>query len=197
MKKLIIPLVVICVLLCVLLAWGGAERPKQPPQPTQEAAPETQQTAAEAAEEAFEYDTYGTVNLDAEDMDFQPFAIADQTGAKLVLLNFWEPWCGPCVREMPDLQKLQEAYKDKGLLVIGVYSAFNQDSEVKKLVAEKGITYPILRCNDHLARLQQDYVPASYFADTAGNLLSAEPIVGAQSYEQWESMVQDYLNKIQ
>ncbi|MCQ2557747.1 MAG: TlpA family protein disulfide reductase [Oscillospiraceae bacterium] len=193
MKKLIIPLAVICVLLCVVLAWGGAEQPKPQPQPSQAAAT----TPKPAAKEAVSPATYGTVDLNAEDMDFQPFVLEEQTGAKLVLLNFWEPWCGPCVREMPDLQKLQEAYKDKGLLVIGVYSAFNQDSEVKKLVAEKGITYPILRCNDHLAQLQQDYVPASYFADAEGNLLSAEPIVGAQSYEQWESMVQEFLNEMQ
>ena len=40
----------------------------------------------------------------------------------VILLNFWATWCGPCIMEIPDLNKLQEKYQDKGLIVIGLPS---------------------------------------------------------------------------
>ncbi|MGC4044089.1 MAG: TlpA disulfide reductase family protein [Armatimonas sp.] len=39
---------------------------------------------------------------------------------KVVLLNFWATWCNPCRQEMPEIVKLQEKYKDRGLVVVGV-----------------------------------------------------------------------------
>lgn len=113
--------------------------------------------------------------------------------AKLVILNFWEPWCGPCVGEMPDLQKLYEAYKDQGLVILGVYSTFEQDAEALDIVKAKGITYPILRCSAELATLEQDYVPATYFLDCNGYVLTTEPFVGARDYSGWEKLIKEYL----
>ena len=38
----------------------------------------------------------------------------------VILLNFWATWCGPCIMEIPDLNKLQEKYQDKGYEVVGI-----------------------------------------------------------------------------
>lgn len=60
---------------------------------------------------------------------------------KVVLLNFWATWCGPCVREMPALEKLQEEYGDK-LLVLAVNSMEDKGT-VDSFVEETGYTFPI------------------------------------------------------
>lgn len=114
-------------------------------------------------------------------------------GAKLILLNLWEPWCGPCVGEMPDLQELYDKYKDKGLLIIGAYTTFDMDEDARQLVEDYGITYPILKADDNLCELEQDYVPASYIFDGRGCFLEYEPIVGSRSYDDWEELILNYL----
>ena len=60
---------------------------------------------------------FSTIDRDGNSYDESVFS-----GNELTLINFWEPWCGPCVGEIPDLQELYEEYKDDGLLIIGVYS---------------------------------------------------------------------------
>jgi len=59
---------------------------------------------------------------------------------KVYVVEFWATWCGPCVRSMPHLTKLQEKYKDKGLTIIGTTSAdeTNTLEAVEKMVRDKG-----------------------------------------------------------
>ena len=54
------------------------------------------------------------------DVDGKPLKLADFAGKKVVWLNFWGLRCGPCVRELPALQKLYTEYQKKGLMIIGV-----------------------------------------------------------------------------
>jgi len=59
---------------------------------------------------------------------------------KVYVLEFWGTWCGPCIKSMPHLTKLQKKYKDKGLIVIGAASSGQRDSlqTVERMVAAKG-----------------------------------------------------------
>ena len=56
---------------------------------------------------------------DIELLDGSKFKIADSKG-KVVLLNLWATWCGPCRAEIPELIVMQELYKDKGFQVLGL-----------------------------------------------------------------------------
>lgn len=83
------------------------------------------------------------------DVDGKPIKPADFLGKKVVWINFWGLRCGPCVREMPALQKLYAAYKKKGLEIIGVNTDGVDGAFVKKQMAERndlkaaGITFPL------------------------------------------------------
>ena len=109
-------------------------------------------------------------------------------GHSLVILNFWEPWCPPCVREMPELEKLYEAYKDRGLLILGIYSEKGMEDKVDEVLADAGTSYPILRSCKDFDAFATGYVPTTVFVDGEGNILS-ELLVGSRDYAGWEELV--------
>lgn len=133
------------------------------------------------------------IDLTTTDINGNPVTNDMIKDAKLVVLNFWEPWCGPCVRELPALQKLYENYKDKGLIVIGVYSSFDQDKDVRDLIKSKNITYPIIRNTDNFYSLHTGSIPTTYFLDNEGNILTEQPFIGSRIYLEWETLIEDYI----
>lgn len=121
---------------------------------------------------------------------------------ELTMINFWEPWCGPCVSEMSDIEKLYEDYKDEGLLVIGVYSETSMESEVDDILSSCKTSYPILTYTNDFDKYQSGYVPTTIFVDKNGNVIDTGSsfegmdstlIVGSKSYKEWESLVKRYL----
>ncbi len=123
--------------------------------------------------------------------------VVDETlfsGSRLIMLNFWEPWCPPCVGEMPDLEKLYEAYKEKGFLIVGVYSADNDEASVDEVLSAAGTSYPILRDSKDFAPFRTGYVPTSVFFDSGGRQIS-ELLIGSRSYTQWEELVRKGLGE--
>ncbi len=75
------------------------------------------------------------------DLHAKPRDIAEWDG-KVVLVNFWATWCPPCVREMPALMQLREAYQGKGFEIVGV--ALDSKDAVAAFIDPLGIEYPIL-----------------------------------------------------
>jgi len=88
-------------------------------------------------------------------------------GRRLVILNFWESWCGPCKIEMPELQQLYLAHKDEGLEIIGVYRS-SPEQAVLSAVEEQSLSFPLL-C-DHDGAISTAYgvngVPTTVVVDS-------------------------------
>lgn len=66
---------------------------------------------------------------------------------KVVVVNIWATWCGPCRLEMPDLVKLSHEYKSRGLVVLGVATTYNESNDaerVKNFIKTQKVDYKIL-----------------------------------------------------
>lgn len=61
---------------------------------------------------------------------------------KVILLNFWATWCGPCRAEIPELIALQNRYKER-LQIIGLVVDDDDENEIRKVIASEGMNYPV------------------------------------------------------
>lgn len=104
------------------------------------------------------------------DLRGQPVSLASLKG-KVVVVDFWASWCGPCRDSMPFLEKLNKNYRDKGLVVLGV----NIDNELKaahKFLSEVPVSFAVV--NDSDKKVAKAYapptMPSSYLIDREGNV---------------------------
>ena len=79
-------------------------------------------------------------DLKAKDLSGKELSLEAYKG-KVVLLNFWAPWCGPCRAEIPSLIRIQEAYKDR-LQIIGM-DVDDDEEQLRAFVKDRGINYPV------------------------------------------------------
>ena len=63
---------------------------------------------------------------------------------KVVLVNFWASWCGPCTVEMPAFQRMYAEHRDSGLVIIGVWTNDTDAFGMREQLRSGGITYPIV-----------------------------------------------------
>jgi thiol-disulfide isomerase/thioredoxin len=104
-------------------------------------------------------------------LDGKPVTLAGSKG-KVVLVNFWATWCGPCRAEIPDLVELQNKYKDR-LQILGLAVDDDDPAAVKKFAAKFGINYPVALATNEI-RLQYGGIPAlptSFVLDSEGRVV--------------------------
>jgi thiol-disulfide isomerase/thioredoxin len=106
-----------------------------------------------------------------ETLDGKSLNLAGSRG-KVVLLNFWATWCGPCRAEIPDLIALQQKYKDQ-LQIIGLVVDEDDASEVKQVVAASHINYPVAMSS---SEVRKNYggigaLPTSFVLDAQGRVV--------------------------
>ncbi|MCU0258982.1 MAG: TlpA family protein disulfide reductase [Solirubrobacteraceae bacterium] len=142
--------------LALLLASGPARALSEPPAPS---------IPVEARKKA--------PKLSLRDMDGQKRQLADLKG-KVVVVNFWATWCGPCVREMPEFTRVYAAYQDRGVEMIGAANEPRSERDnVQGFVQRLGITFPIwLEASlDHMEAFGVGpELPATVIVDTHGRL---------------------------
>jgi thiol-disulfide isomerase/thioredoxin len=90
-------------------------------------------------------------NFSLKDANGAQVALADYKG-KVVLLNFWATWCGPCKIEIPWFIEFNKAYKNRGFAVLGVSLDDDGWNSVKPYIAEKKIDYTVVVGNDQVSK---------------------------------------------
>lgn len=101
----------------------------------------------------------------------------EQYRGKVVLLDFWATWCPPCRMTIPMLIKLQDKYRDDGLVILGISIDDPQqitDKDLRYFIKMTKINYPILRYNQ---KVMKDYfegervsVPTMFVVDRNGKI---------------------------
>jgi len=123
---------------------------------------------------------------------------------KITMLNIWGTFCPPCIREMPDLAKLNEANKSNGVQVVGIPIDI-LDNVGKVLPKKKATADEIINATGaHYTHIVPNYgmlstflrsiqaVPATIFVDSKGNQIG-QMYLGARSQQDWQKIIDKLL----
>jgi cytochrome c biogenesis protein CcmG, thiol:disulfide interchange protein DsbE len=125
------------------------------------------------------------VTADAKDVKAPDFTLSDLSGksvslnehlGKVVVLDFWATWCPPCRMSIPELVKLQEKYREKGLVIIGVSldDANTKNAYLESFREKYKINYIILRGDD---KATEKYFGRSQFSIPTLFIINREGVV--------------------
>jgi len=104
-------------------------------------------------------------------LDGRPVTLAGSRG-KVILLNFWATWCGPCRAEIPDLVELQNKYQDR-LQILGLVVDDDDQDAIKEFTEKFSINYPVAIATNEI-RLQYGGIaalPTSFVLDADGRIV--------------------------
>ncbi|EJQ46349.1 hypothetical protein IEE_01848 [Bacillus cereus BAG5X1-1] len=118
--------------------------------------------------------------------------LSDLKGKK-VILNFWATWCGPCQKEMPDMETFYKEHKENVEILAINYTPSEKgggEEKVSNFAKEKGITFPILldKNIDVTTAYKVITIPTSYFIDTKGVI--QDKFIGPMTQKEMEKRIE-------
>ena len=133
----------------------------------------------------------GILDFTVNDLNGNEVKFSQYRG-KVVLLNIWATWCPPCVKEIPDLNELHHAYKDKDVVILGVSVDAKIDDVKQALNSNIKIDYPVWFANqDFIKQFQVTSIPHTLIVDKKGMVV--QQMLGMQSKETFESAIQNVI----
>jgi peroxiredoxin len=127
-----------------------------------------------------------------KDINGQTVRLSDYRG-KVVLLDFWATWCGPCQVEIPWFVDLERKNKDKGFAVLGVSMDDEGWEVVKPFLSDLGVNYRVVIGNEETSQLYGgvDALPTTFLIDRSGKIAAVH--VGLADRRDFEDGVQQLL----
>ncbi len=124
-------------------------------------------------------------------LDGKQYSLSQFRG-KVVMINFFTFFCGPCREEMPSLNQIYKENQGRGYVTLGIGLA-SDPTQLRFLVKQLGLDYPVLVGNDQVAK---DYgnvevVPTTIIIDRQGNIV--QKIVGSRSKADFEKIIRPLL----
>jgi peroxiredoxin len=125
-------------------------------------------------------DQFFPVDTGSKAPDFSAKVLGEQTyktladyKGQVVLLNIWATWCEPCQWEMPSLERLHQAYRDKGLKIVAVsIDATAGEDSIRAFAKKYGMTFEVLR--DSTSAIERQYqttgYPETFVIDAEGTI---------------------------
>lgn len=127
--------------------------------------------------------------------DGKSVSLADLKG-KVVVLDFWATWCGPCKMAMPGIQKLHEEFKDKGVAVFGVDIRENEKADPAGFMKDKGYTYGLLLKGDDVSKQYKvQGIPAFFVIGKDGNVVYSATGYSPENEKKLKEIVEGALKK--
>lgn len=128
-----------------------------------------------------------------KDYDGNVVKLSDYKG-KVVLLDFWATWCGPCKMEIPGFIKLQQKYRDKGLTIIGISLDQPGWQVVKPFMDEYGINYPIVLGDRNVVMAYGGItgIPTTFVINQQGEVV--DKVVGYRPDSYFENVIKQLIN---
>lgn len=110
----------------------------------------------------------------------------DSLNGRPVLVEFWATWCGPCVKNVPHMNSLQDAFGQQGLTIVAVSD--EKASVIDSFVRSHGLRYPVVQAANAGGLYQVSSIPAAFLVDTRGKVIwQGHP--AALSHEDIERML--------
>lgn len=121
-------------------------------------------------------------NFQLRDMNGQAVSLSDLRG-KIVLVNFWATWCGPCRIEMPAMERLYRTYDRKDFEILAVSTDAQGVAVTRPFQQENQLTFPILHDADFRVGLSYGArtLPMTFMVDRQG--IVRQQIFGARDWE--------------
>jgi len=119
------------------------------------------------------------------------YSLAAQKG-KVVLVDLWATWCGPCLAELPHLQKLSDAFSPQDFQMVGVVIESGDATEVRDFIREKGVSYVNLLGEDGTKSSFGPFLayPTKYLVDKDGYVVQKYiGLVGERLNEDVQALV--------
>ena len=199
MKKKIIVLAIIAVMILTAACGktsansgnGGSDSgEKAESEAAEEAEAEEATEEAEAEEESGYIISFTTTDVDGNEITSEDLFAEN----KYTMVNCWASWCPPCIRESPDLDKLNEEFKEQGCGVIGVLTDGNDETglaEGKLILQDAEVTYTNLIPWEGFDELGINAFPTSFFVDSKG-MVVGEVVLGAR-FRSYRKVLKDLL----
>ena len=131
------------------------------------------------------------LDLTVKDMNGASVRLADYKG-QVIVLNFWATWCGPCQTEIPELVEAYSAYKDRGVIVLGV-SIDDSAETLKAYAPTMKINYPVLLMQDDVDQAYGPIfgVPVTFFIGRDGTIARKHfgPVTKAQLAQEIKALL--------
>ena len=152
---------------------GDESRPA--PTPSSSSAPGARNAPRPAAPAALTTLPASIADAELEAVSGKPIKLSSYAG-KVLVVNLWATWCGPCRAEIPELEKLHKEFRSKGLEVVGLSTEDPRFSveKVKNFVADFEMTYRVGWATNEVAlELMQgrDSIPQSFVISRDGQIL--------------------------
>jgi peroxiredoxin len=128
-------------------------------------------------------------------LEGQPFDLKEEASKnKILVINFWETWCGPCKQELPYLQRIHSRFNNQGFAIIGVYQS-SPEKNVRSMIQENALTFTMVF--DETTSIAKQFkivgVPTTFVVDSNLKILRSHEGIDLGL----ESFVEDQLKRLQ